>query len=93
MKTDEGQFQEENLPYRNTEKLSDNGQVTLLEEIIGYDESRKEFNIDDFVEGKLETDNELPSELQERREQDQDWQSLPEIKVLFWYKYFAFTFN
>jgi hypothetical protein len=91
--TDEGQFQEENIPYRNTEKLPGNGQVTLLEEIIGYDESRKEFNIDDFVEGKLETDNESPSELQERREQDQDWQSLPEIKVLFWYKYFAFTFN
>ena len=91
MTTDDGQFQGENLPHGNAEILPCN--VTLSEEINENDESRKEFNIDDFVEGKLETDNELPSELQERREQDQDWQSLPEIKVLFWYKYFAFTFN
>ena len=57
--------------------------MTLSEEINEYDESRNEFNIDNFVEGESEADNELPSESQEPWEQDQDWQSLPEIKVLF----------
>ena len=91
MTTDDGQFQGENLPHRNAEILPCN--VTLSEEIHENDESRKEFNIDNFVEGESETDNESPYELQERWEQDQSWQSLPEIKVLFWFGYFAFTFN
>ena len=42
---------------------------------------------------KKETSNELPTELQERLEQNQERHSLPEIKVLFWFGYFAFTFN
>jgi hypothetical protein len=89
--TDDGQFQGENLPHRNAEILPCN--VTLSEEINENDESRKEFNIDNFVEGESETDNEAPYGLQEQWEQDQVWQSLPEIKVFFDLDILFLTFN
>ena len=91
MTTDDGQFQGENLPHRNAEILPCN--VTLSEEINENDESRKEFNIDNFVEGESETDNEAPYGLQEQWEQDQVWQSLPEIKVFFYLDILFLTFN
>ena len=91
MTTDDGQFQGENLPHRNAEILPCN--VTLSEEINENDESRKEFNIDNFVEGESETDNEAPYGLQEQWEQDQVWQSLPEIKVFFDSDILFLTFN
>ena len=91
MTTDDGQFQGENLPHRNAEILPCN--VNLSEEINENDESRKEFNIDNFVEGESETDNEAPYGLQERWEQDQVWQSLPEIKVFFDLDILFLTFN
>ena len=91
MTTDDGQFQGENLPHRNAEILPCN--VTLSEEINENDESRKEFNIDNFVEGESETDNEAPYGLQEQWEQDQVWQSLPEIKVFFDLDILFLTFN
>jgi hypothetical protein len=83
------QFQEENLLDINAEILP--GNVTLSEEIIKNDETVIEFNKNYRV--KKETSNELPTELQERLEQNQERHSLPEIKVLFWFGYFAFTFN
>ena len=91
MTTDDGQFQGENLPHGNAEILPCN--VTLSEEINENDESRKEFNIDNFVEGESETDNEAPYGLQEQWEQDQVWQSLPEIKVFFDLDILFLTFN
>ena len=90
MTTDDGQFQGENLPHGNAEILPCN--VTLSEEINENDESRKEFNIDNFVEGESETDNEAPYGLQEQWEQDQVWQSLPEIKVFFLFRYIVSYF-
>ena len=91
MTTDDGQFQGENLPHRHAEILPCN--VNLSEEINENDESRKEFNIDNFVEGESETDNEAPYGLQEQWEQDQVWQSLPEIKVFFDSDILFLTFN
>ena len=91
MTTDDGQFQGENLPHRNAEILPCN--VNLSEEINENDESRKEFNIDNFVEGESETDNEAPYGLQERWEQNQERQSLPEIKVFFDLDILFLTFN
>jgi len=40
-----------------------------------------------------EIDNGMPTQLEEQQEIKQERQSTPEIEVLFWLKYFAFTFN
>ena len=40
-----------------------------------------------------EMENEIPTQLEDQQEIKQERQSPPEIKVLFWLKYFAFTFN
>ena len=40
-----------------------------------------------------EIDNGMPTQLEEQQEIKQERQSTPEIEVLFWIKYFVFTFN
>jgi hypothetical protein len=35
----------------------------------------------------------MPTQLEEQQEIKQKRQSLPEIKVLFWFRYFAFSFD
>jgi len=35
----------------------------------------------------------LPTDLQEQQEIKQERQSTPEIEVLFWFRYFAFSFD
>jgi len=94
--TENGQLGEENLFQRNVEMLS--GNVTLSEETIEYDEPEVQINENGLV-GK-ETYYKLPTDLQEQQEIKQEQQeikqerqSTPEIEVLFWLKYFAFTFN
>ena len=89
MTTENGQLGEENLFQRNVEMLS--GNVTLSEETIEYDEPEVQINENGLV-GK-ETYYKLPTDLQEQQEIKQERQSTPEIEVLFWLKYFAFTFN
>ena len=40
-----------------------------------------------------EIENEIPTQLEDQQEIKQERQSPPEIEVLFWIKYFVFTFN
>ena len=40
-----------------------------------------------------EIENEMPTQLEEQQEIKQECQKPPEIEVLFWMKYFVFTFN
>ena len=40
-----------------------------------------------------EIENEMPTQLEEQQEIKQECQKPPEIEVLFWIKYFVFTFN
>jgi len=67
------------------------GNVTLSEETIEYDEPEIQINENGLVE--KETYYKLPTDLQEQQEIKQERQSAPQIEVLFWLKYFAFTFN
>ena len=55
------------------------------------DDPVRKFNNNGLVGEEI--DNEMTTQLEDQQEIKQERQSTPEIQVLFWIKYFAFTFN
>jgi len=70
-----------NVTYNKT---TDDGQLV-------YDEPVRVYNNNGLVREEIEY--EMTTQLEEQQEIKPMHRSPPEIEVLFWFRYFAFTFN
>ena len=56
-----------------------------------YDDPVRVYNNNGLVREEIE--NEMPTQLEEQQEIKPMRRSPPEIEVLFWFRYFAFSFD